>query len=197
MKKQIALILLLAICASIFTGCFSTEVESLSINDFNVSIFIGEAYQINCDVSPADAKDNLTWTSDSTSIATVDENGKVTGREIGECNISVISENYMSDRITVYVMEDFSGRYQFLYGMVDGEYVDSTSSPDMYIEVRRDKTVDIYDGTELVHSFTFDCTDSTGNYFFHVIDEDGASLSYDRNEGTVTYASAEFTFVFD
>ena len=195
MKKQIALVLLLTICASLFAGCFSPEVEALKIKSYNVSIFIGEKYQLDYEVSPKDAKDNLRWRSSDESIATVDSNGQVTGQEFGECKITVMSDNVLSDNITVYVIEDFSGVYQFQHGIVEGEYVDSSGMPEMTIEVHRDKTADIYSGNELQHSFTWECTDA-GSYSFDIIGEEGAHLQYDPSSGTLTYFSSDFNFVF-
>lgn len=195
MKKQIALLLLLAVCAGIFAGCAAPEVETLKIDAQRVSIFIGEKYQLDYEVSPKDAADDLIWKSDNEAVATVDGSGRITGEDFGECKISVRSENFLSDNVTVYVIEDFTGIYQFQYGMVEGEYVDTSDMPDMTIKLHRDKTAEIYSGTELVHSFTWDCT-GIGSYSFNIIGEEGAHLMYDTSNGTITYTSSEFHFVF-
>lgn len=67
-------------------------VEKLSLNVVSVSINVGETYKLQAAISPAEATDNLVWSSSNTAVATV-SNGVVTGETAGMTTITVKSSN--------------------------------------------------------------------------------------------------------
>ena len=67
----------------------------------NVSIEKGASYSLKVSVTPT--VDKITYNSSNTSIAKVDSNGKITAVGIGECKITVSTENGLSKDIKVTV----------------------------------------------------------------------------------------------
>ena len=86
-------------------GCLVTD---LSLNTDSMTLFAGDNVELIASVYPVDAK--LQWYSSDPSIASVDQNGKVTGLNKGVADITVKSLNgNMSARCTVTVLLHVSG----------------------------------------------------------------------------------------
>ena len=65
-----------------------TLVSSVTMSRSSLRIYEGKSYSLSAAVSPADATDkSLYWGSSNPDIATVDQNGKVTGKAPGVCTI--------------------------------------------------------------------------------------------------------------
>ena len=70
------------------------EVTGLEIEESSLSIQLEESYQLNAIISPANATvQELSWTSNRNSVATVDSTGMVTGTGIGSATISATTLN--------------------------------------------------------------------------------------------------------
>ena len=68
-------------------------VEGITIEG-DASISVGNTTTLTAVVSPEDATNkNVTWTSSDTNVATVDDNGVVTGVSVGDVTITVTSED--------------------------------------------------------------------------------------------------------
>ena len=62
---------------------------SVSLNRTSASIDPGQTVQLTATVLPANVTNNaVTWRSSNTTVATVDQNGKVTGKTPGSCTIT-------------------------------------------------------------------------------------------------------------
>ena len=82
------------------------EVISVTINE-NLSLKVGESCALSVTIEPNDAADkSLKWTSDTTSVATVDENGKVTAVAVGSAKITATSSNGKKAVCNVTVTEN-------------------------------------------------------------------------------------------
>lgn len=69
-------------------------VESVTLSKQTASIEEGGTLNLTASVLPADAADkSVTWQSDNTSVAVVDENGKVTGVKAGTATITATSKS--------------------------------------------------------------------------------------------------------
>ena len=69
---------------------FSTPVSSVSLDPAEATLAVGETKKLTATVLPENAADkSVTWASDNTDIATVDAEGKVTGKSIGTATITV------------------------------------------------------------------------------------------------------------
>ncbi|MBQ6864327.1 MAG: Ig-like domain-containing protein, partial [Clostridia bacterium] len=87
------------ITATYFEGSVVVDIAADS-----VKLTVGETKQIAYTVLPADADVELTWTSANTAVATVDEDGVVTGLKNGATTITVTALNgTISETVVVYV----------------------------------------------------------------------------------------------
>lgn len=76
--------------------------EEIKLNTSSLSLQKGSSKTLTCTVSPADASQNVTWSSSDSSIAAV-SNGKVTGISVGTATINVETVNGLkaSCKVTV------------------------------------------------------------------------------------------------
>ena len=70
------------------------HIESVSLDKNELELGIGESYALSAAISPANASNKkITWTSDNSGIAEVDQNGNVTGKAEGNAVITVTTED--------------------------------------------------------------------------------------------------------
>lgn len=69
-----------------------------------VSVEVGESLDIETTVTPANAEYTLTWSISDNSIATVYQNGMITGKSVGYADLKVKADNgvYAMCRVSVY-----------------------------------------------------------------------------------------------
>lgn len=88
------------------------KVESLTFDNQNVGMYVGDTSQINATITPDEATyKNITWTSSSNSVATV-ENGLITAKGAGKATITATTKDGVSQKCNVLVKEkpiEFSG----------------------------------------------------------------------------------------
>ena len=95
MIKKAACILFLILFVSIF---IFVEADSVKIEKF---VFANDTLELAAGFSatpsyrliPENANEQITWKSSDPTIATVDENGLITGQKKGKCKVTVFSEN--------------------------------------------------------------------------------------------------------
>ncbi len=81
------------------------EVEEIKLNKNEIEIELPGDFQLTAEVLPNNATNKtLTWSSSDTSVATVDQNGKVVARGVGQAVISVIANNGKSAKCNVTVV---------------------------------------------------------------------------------------------
>jgi uncharacterized protein YjdB len=69
-------------------------VEAIVLRPDKLAMKIGETSRLSAEVSPFNATDSTyTWHSNNPSVATVDENGSVTGVSLGEATISAVAND--------------------------------------------------------------------------------------------------------
>ena len=72
----------------------TVAVDSVTLNTAELKLVAGESDTLEATISPKDATNtNVSWSSDNESVATVDENGKVTAVAAGEATITVKTED--------------------------------------------------------------------------------------------------------
>lgn len=84
-------------------------VESIISASDTVQVYYGSTYKLQCTVEPADASDTrLYYDSSNNDVASIDENGVITGYTPGTCVITVISasDSSKSCSVTCYVTGD-------------------------------------------------------------------------------------------
>ena len=89
-------------------GPVYVDPEEIFVNGYE-SIYIDETYQFTASVAPAGASQDVIWTISPETIATITENGKVTGVGLGTANILVKAEKedgtFVTARFRVTVTE--------------------------------------------------------------------------------------------
>lgn len=102
--------------------------------DGPASVAIGSMIELTAVVGPQGAPQDVVWTSSNPEIATVDENGVVTGIAAGTAEIKAASatvpEVYASHSVEVVdgsTLPDFSGNYGFVTGTGDGTKASTTT----------------------------------------------------------------------
>ncbi len=93
-------IIFICLFISLLFGCSFIEnlrnvtVDSVSLNETSVSLNISQSVQLEATVSPANSTNkNILWSSSNEDIATVNKNGKVTAKSLGEAVITVTTED--------------------------------------------------------------------------------------------------------
>ena len=77
---------------------------SISFNNDTITLKIGESKKLDYDIAPSNVDlTRLTWFSSESRVATVDQNGKVTGKSLGEVLIRVSTFDGKSADIMVIV----------------------------------------------------------------------------------------------
>ena len=72
----------------------SVAVTGVTLNKTELTLETGGSETLTATVAPSDAANkNVTWKSSNTAVATVDDNGKVTGVAAGEATITVTTED--------------------------------------------------------------------------------------------------------
>ncbi len=84
------------------------KIESIKIQQDNFTLKKGEEIVLQIEVTPKDAEvENLIFSSDNTSVATVSESGTVNAIGVGTTTITVKTQDEeLSDSVTVTVIED-------------------------------------------------------------------------------------------
>ena len=91
----------------------SVDIEVIPPKPTSVNIYcwgdyigVGETTTPTVDFEPYDAEAALTWSSSNTGVATVDQDGVVTGVSAGTADITVTTDNGLSATVTITVFDD-------------------------------------------------------------------------------------------
>lgn len=70
------------------------DVESISLSPAKIDLDVGETETLTSTISPVDASyQTVTWKSNAPSVATVDQNGTVTAKGVGEAVITATAQD--------------------------------------------------------------------------------------------------------
>ena len=80
--------------------------EKITVSPTSKTIYVGDTLSLTTQITPAEAADDkLTWSSNKTSVATVDANGKVTAKAAGTVTITVKTSNNKTSTCTITVKD--------------------------------------------------------------------------------------------
>ena len=82
-----------------------SHITDMEMVDRDIEIDKGDSYEVGISVIPENTTDKIEWTSSDEDVATVDENGVVTGMGGGKAVITATAPNGMTDSCEVYVNE--------------------------------------------------------------------------------------------
>lgn len=88
---------------ALYTQALPTDVDSLDITDAKKTLIVGETCQLTTTTVPELAAPAITWTSNDSNIATVDEKGLVTAVAVGTATITATTGNGKSDTCEITV----------------------------------------------------------------------------------------------
>lgn len=102
--RDTALLVAAVLLTTAFWSCSKDEepeptppavtVTGVTLNKTELTLETGDSETLTATVAPSDATNkNVTWKSSNTAVATVDDNGKVTGVAAGEATITVTTED--------------------------------------------------------------------------------------------------------
>jgi len=101
----------------------SIPVTSINLNSTNTTIKVNQQIKLTAKVVPTNASNQkITWESSNTSVATVDNTGKITGKKAGTVTITVKSNNGKVATCKVTVSNSISDEaMKFLAGVIYAE----------------------------------------------------------------------------
>lgn len=79
------------------------KIDSITVNTEEISLTLGENFDIDYEITPEDATQPVSFSSNAELIATVDENGVVTAVAVGETTITVFANDNAKKTVTVKV----------------------------------------------------------------------------------------------
>lgn len=88
-----------------------TPLTDIEFEEYSATVYLGTPYTVECTASPTSATEPITWTSSDESIATVDQNGVITG--VAEGKATIRAEGFYGDEydtINITVKEDILGK---------------------------------------------------------------------------------------
>ena len=102
----IILVIIIIVFAYLFFFQDIDKITSITINDKNITLFIGESLDVNVSILPdSESKDKIVWESNNPNVVTI-ENGKITGISIGTTIVTAKSKNgKVSDTSIVKVIK--------------------------------------------------------------------------------------------
>ncbi len=87
-----------------------TNPQTITLNQSEISLFVGDGYTLTAVVKPDDANDEkITWTSSDTKVAVVDEKGNVKTLALGTATITAKTSNDVYQTCTVNVVRKADG----------------------------------------------------------------------------------------
>lgn len=151
---------------------------SITLSASKASLIEGETLQLTATVSPSDAVDKtVTWMSDNTNVATVDNNGLITAKSSGTANIIATTSNNLAAVCAITVNEEIIGEPTIWSGF----YRVASS------HVENNPTREYQDGFEMT------ITEKKGSYYITSMfgDDltqynDGGFKLHDNGNGTAT-----------
>lgn len=168
-------------------GGYFRYVKSMSITDETIILTEGEDKQLTAEASPIESENKaVTWSSSDESVATVDENGKVTAVSAGNATITVTSaiDERKTATCSVTVNHDFSEQpYEATEG---GKHRQKCKYCDAYNEESHnyaaDYTVDVEPTCKDAGSKSIHCTKCDEKKDVTALE----ALGHSWNEGEVT-----------
>ena len=82
----------------------SVSISSITFSEDSVVLLTGESTSIQYSIAPVNYTESFSWASDNSSIASVDQNGKVLAKAVGTAKITAMSKSGKKCTMNVYVV---------------------------------------------------------------------------------------------
>lgn len=83
------------------------EAVSIKLNDYSLSMRVGESITLSYQMLPNNATSKISFTSSNTTIATVNNYGQVVAKNIGNCIITISTDNGLHSTCTITVIKAY------------------------------------------------------------------------------------------
>ena len=170
-----------------------TAIDSVSLDKSVMNIVVGDTQQLTATVLPSDADQNVTWSSSDVTVATVDQNGKVTGISAGIAVITAITIDGQTAKCFVAV-NDTLRQFDYLNAYYDGTNVNVSGG----IQSSGGVQLDVYDpnGVLRASAYVWPDTDHSFAASIAVVLEIGTGYYVEASayqpDGFTIYAVAPF-----
>ena len=94
-------------------------VENITLDKANGEILVGKTLSLNATVLPDDANKNVTWSSDNEAVATVYQNGTVTGVSAGKATITATAVGGLTAQCNITVVTETDGALTYSFSPYD------------------------------------------------------------------------------
>ena len=161
--KITALLMVIAMLISSMVHAETIKIQKFLFSESTVSIPLNYCWQASYKLEPAEANETFVWKSSNEKIATVNQNGLITGLKKGDCNITVYTENGKARKAQLKVKVK---EYDAVLSMADArikvsfETRDGGSSSMIQIGNRVNET-----STETVVTFKNGCVKSDESHY--------------------------------
>lgn len=173
-------------------------VKSLTLSQTEISLYVGQQLTLTCQSAPEQADAVVIWTSDNGAVAGVQE-GTVTARGVGECNITVTAQNDVSTSAHVTVIlrpEEELPCGKWSLNRITDPYAQQWGAT---VVLNEDLTGTLdRSGVTTPFAWRFNKADTDGEYWYDVTyDRDEApQLIYSREQDMLTLYWAEESWIF-
>ncbi|MFP4078876.1 MAG: Ig-like domain-containing protein, partial [Candidatus Izemoplasmataceae bacterium] len=183
--KKVFLALLTVLALGTLAACGGDpDPESIELDESSVEIDVGESVTVSATVEPEDADQDVEWSSDDTSVATVDD-GEITG--VAEGSATITATSTVDEDITASVDVTVEEEEDDPSGDDDDPESISLSEEDLELEV----------GEQLLIEATVEPEEAEQDVEWSSDDEDVAEISggvleaIGEGEATITATSTE------
>ena len=135
------------------------DVTSITLNNSNISLLKGDTKTLTATIKPKNATNkNIKWTSSDTSVASVNQNGKVTANKKGTATITATTSNNKSSSCSVTVTEIEKKYYEVKYygiNIIDIGFTNVTLSGSEKVPIKQSSPLKLSTNTPYVVSFDY------------------------------------------
>ena len=103
-RKRLLMILCVMVIIATCAGC-KKKIESITLSSSSKEIRVGDSFVLNAVILPNDYEEEVTWKSVDESIATVSQDGRVTGKTVGKTTIMLYSDSGKSASCEITVLQ--------------------------------------------------------------------------------------------
>ena len=158
----------------IITDVKAVTATGIELDQSEAEVEVGSKVQLTASILPAGATGTVTWESSAESVATVDENGKVTGVAAGNATITAKLGDFTATcAVTVVAATPKTGFVLFEDDIVEGDYIIHYSGKNMKASIASNR-LEYSEGTPENGLFPLD---SAANIVWHIA-KNGSNDNY-------------------
>ena len=144
-------------------GTKTVYIKTIKFNSTSVSLYVGDTKTISFTKTPSNANEKVTWSTSNAKVATVDNNGKITAKEVGTAIIKVKSTKGKTANCTVTVLNKPIDNN--IWGYTDSKVVNPVRVDINFFKDLAKKGIGkVSNNTYTYSKYTYDISKSTLSY---------------------------------